>query len=52
MSNLSSRVYWVGPRKITAISGRAIVILGKSFIHLKGKKVMVKVVIIEEGVSD
>jgi hypothetical protein len=44
---VATKEYWVGPRKVTIVGGRAAVFLGKDFAHLRGKKVMVRVVLLE-----
>ena len=41
-------IYWIGPRKVVKVSHTAMVVLGKEFLRLKGKKVMVLVQVLEE----
>jgi len=41
-------IYWIGPRKVVRVSHTAMVVLGKEFLRLKGKKVMLLVQVLEE----
>ena len=42
------KVYYIGPRKVWKNWAGAVVNLGKDYRHLIGKKVMLKVVVVEE----
>jgi len=41
-------IYWIGPRKVVRVSRTAMVVLGKEFMGLIGKKVMLAIQVLEE----
>ena len=45
---VAKEIYWIGPRKVLRVSHTAMVVLGKEFLRLKGKKVMLLVQVLEE----
>lgn len=46
---LSQLEYVFGPRRVSSVSGRVVVSLPKHLHHLRGRKVIVKLIVIPES---
>ena len=47
-ASIAKEIYLIGPRKVLRVSHTAMVVLGKEFLRLKGKKVMLILQVLEE----
>ncbi|MEM4958789.1 MAG: hypothetical protein QXX12_02820 [Nanopusillaceae archaeon] len=45
---LSQLEYAFGPRRVSSVSGRVVVSLPKHLYHLKGRRVIVKLIVLPE----